>query len=171
MGYYYDMWFFVEGTDALGLVTILNDKAVYVLKGEIIKQLSNTYCNGIDAWQLEILKVCYLSIFSCCSNQHSDNFFQVDIDRSIHQDATHELQVPDATEVDSMSYINQIWLNQPDRSHLHICVRLPGQSTSWSTYSLTNVDTFYTRNVLTEIPFAVVFLIRCFPISFPIHSQ
>ena len=65
------LWYFVEGTDAFGLVTQPwnYDGAVFDLKGEIIKQLSNTYCNGIDAWQLEIFKVCYLSIFSCCSNQ------------------------------------------------------------------------------------------------------
>ena len=56
---YCDLWYFVEGTDALGLVTINNSLAVFVLKGEIIKQLSNTYCNGVDAWQLEILKVFY----------------------------------------------------------------------------------------------------------------
>ena len=72
MGY---LWYFVEGTDALGLVDISYGAAIYVLKREIIKQLSNTYCNGVDAWQLETLKVCYLRIFGCCSNQHSDNFF------------------------------------------------------------------------------------------------
>ena len=65
MGY---LWYFVEGTDAIGLVEISFGEAVYLLKGEIIKQLCNTYCNGVDAWQLEILKVCYLRIFSCYSN-------------------------------------------------------------------------------------------------------
>ena len=65
----YDLWYVVEGTDALGVVTINNYNTVFVLKGEIRKQLTNTYCNGIDAWQLEILKVCHPRIFGYCLRQ------------------------------------------------------------------------------------------------------
>ena len=70
----YELCYFVEGTNALGVVTIPYQKSIFALKGEIIQQLSNTYCNGVDAWQLETLKVCYLRIFSCCFNQHYYNF-------------------------------------------------------------------------------------------------
>jgi hypothetical protein len=72
---HYNLCYFVEGTDAYGIVTISKEMAIYALKGEIVTQLRNTYCNGVDAWQLELLKVCYLEIFLHCSNQHSDNFF------------------------------------------------------------------------------------------------
>ncbi|KAH8993239.1 hypothetical protein EDB86DRAFT_1366973 [Lactarius hatsudake] len=38
----------------------------------------------------------------------------------------HDLQAPDdATKMDQMQLINEIWLDQPKEKHLHICVRLP----------------------------------------------
>ncbi len=61
--------------------------------------------------------------------------------------------------MNTVQRINEIWPDQPDERHLHICVRLPGsESTGWSTYSLTNMHTSDTRTVLTKIPFAVALL-------------
>ncbi len=46
----YDLCYFVEGTEAFGLVTIPGEKIVLALAGEIRNQLNNTYWHGIGPW-------------------------------------------------------------------------------------------------------------------------
>ncbi|KAH9083831.1 hypothetical protein EDB83DRAFT_2512131 [Lactarius deliciosus] len=103
----YNLWYFVEGKDTFGLVKISKDNFVALLAQYIQRQLSNTYCKGIDPWQLDLLKV--------------------DIERT-PQLINHDLRAPDgATKMDRAQLINEIWLDdQPNQRHFHICVRLPG---------------------------------------------
>ncbi|KAH9040103.1 hypothetical protein EDB85DRAFT_2140739 [Lactarius pseudohatsudake] len=100
----YNLSYFVEGKDAFGLVKISKDDPVALLAQDIHRKLS--YCKGIDPWQIDLLKV--------------------DIDHT-SQPIIRNLQAPDgATKMDTMQLINEIWLDQPNQRHFHICVRLPG---------------------------------------------
>ncbi|KAH9000666.1 hypothetical protein EDB86DRAFT_3101338 [Lactarius hatsudake] len=101
----YNFWFFVEGKDTVTRVTVSKEKHVFDLKKEILEQLCHTYCKGVDAWELVLLKV--------------------DIDPALHQGAIHKLHMLHAAEMDTIQHIDEIWTAQPEQHHLHICVRLP----------------------------------------------
>ncbi|KAH8993241.1 hypothetical protein EDB86DRAFT_1366457 [Lactarius hatsudake] len=101
----YNLRYFVEGKDTFGLVKFSKDKFVALLTQYIQRQLSNTDCKGIDPWQIDLLKV--------------------DI-KCTPQLIIRDLRPPEgATKMDRAQLINEIWLDQPNQRHFHICVRLP----------------------------------------------
>jgi hypothetical protein len=55
----YKLWYFIEGEDVLGSVTISRDETVEDLRIKIRRKCSQSYCKGIDTVQLVLLKVCH----------------------------------------------------------------------------------------------------------------
>ncbi|KAH9000664.1 hypothetical protein EDB86DRAFT_3075130 [Lactarius hatsudake] len=96
----YNFWFIVKGRDTVAGVTVSKEKRVFDLKKEILEQLCHTYCKGVDAWELVLLKV--------------------DIDPALHQGAIHKLHMLHAAEMDTIQCIDEIWTAQPEQHHLHI---------------------------------------------------
>ncbi|KAH9014215.1 hypothetical protein EDB84DRAFT_1568299 [Lactarius hengduanensis] len=99
----YELWFFLEGTNAHHFVTIPKHKTIGHLK-EAIQRKAPGICSGIDIMFLQLLKV--------------------NITRA--SDAPG-LWAPDGTEeMPPLQLVEQLWPNRPDSGYLHVCVRVPG---------------------------------------------
>ncbi|KAH9167048.1 hypothetical protein EDB89DRAFT_2127435 [Lactarius sanguifluus] len=101
----YTLTYFAEGKEAHGGVIISKSASGVELREKIYEECSSSFWNGAKVGELILL--------------------QVDIENTPHIDI-QDLRGDGGVRINPALYIDEIWPEQPNRRHLHICVKLPG---------------------------------------------
>ncbi|KAI9438221.1 hypothetical protein H4582DRAFT_2076825 [Lactarius indigo] len=101
----YKLCYFIEGDECLDYVSISKGATIKELRNMIYEQLEPDFWNGIAAARLRLLKV--------------------DIDHTPHLGAIQDLRAGHNVQMDVTRRVDEIWPDQPNELHLHVCVKFP----------------------------------------------
>ncbi|KAH9077703.1 hypothetical protein EDB83DRAFT_2285803 [Lactarius deliciosus] len=101
----YTLTYFTEGKETPGGIIISRSASGVELKRKIYEASSPSFWNGAQVGDLTLL--------------------QVDIEYTPHIDI-QDLRGDGGVKIHLGLYVDEIWPEQPNRRHFHICVRLPG---------------------------------------------
>ncbi|KAN0139205.1 hypothetical protein V8E53_002706 [Lactarius tabidus] len=130
--------YFVEGLDEIsGIITISKSNPVLWLRDLIHKGIGPTL---YQAWELTLLKV--------------------DIELA---SVTRHFRAPDdSTVLGIYKQVGDIWFDQPDRDHFHVCVRLPATRSKHSLSEQTDLHSVFKRSKIATIPPSSIATSQCY---------
>ncbi|KAI9438257.1 hypothetical protein H4582DRAFT_2129245 [Lactarius indigo] len=102
----YKLFYFIEGNEDLGHLSVSKGMKVHELRSKIHGEFDSSFWNGVTDARLRLLKV--------------------DIDHTPHLGAIQDLRAGHNVQMDVTRRVDEIWPEQPNQHHLHICVRFPG---------------------------------------------